>query len=152
MRSGYITGYGGIVVPIQERYFMGGDTFRGFKLAGIGPRDTDIGGDAGAVGGNFYAIGTAQVRLPDIVPADYGMNFSLFSDFGTLGHLDLTPLQRQCTTSSCIKDNLALRVSAGISIGWKSPFGPVQIDLGVPILKAFYDKTEFIHFSAGTGM
>ena len=152
MRSGYITGYGGTIIPIQERYFMGGDTFRGFKLAGIGPRDTDIGGDAGAVGGNFYAIGTAQVRLPDIMPADYGMNFSLFSDFGTLGHLDLTPLQRQCTTSSCIKDNLALRVSAGISIGWKSPFGPVQIDLGVPILKASYDKTEFIHFSAGTGM
>ena len=44
-----------------------------------------------------------------------------------------------------------MRVSAGVSIGWKSPFGPVQIDLGVPILKASYDKAQFIHFSAGTG-
>jgi outer membrane protein insertion porin family len=149
LSSGYIQGYGGTIIPIQERYFKGGDSFRGFKLAGIGPRDLDVTGDAGAVGGDFYAIGNAEVRLPDFVPADYGMNFKLFSDFGTLGHLD-TPI-RSCTSSSCIRDNLALRVSAGISIGWKSPFGPVQIDLGVPILKAPYDKTEFIHFSAGTG-
>ena len=149
LSSGYIQGYGGTIIPIQERYFKGGDLFRGFKLAGIGPRDIDVTGDAGAVGGDFYAIGNAEVRLPDFVPADYGMNFKLFSDFGTLGHLD-TP-NRSCTSNSCIRDNLALRVSAGISIGWKSPFGPVQIDLGVPLLKAPYDKTEFIHFSAGTG-
>ena len=95
-----------------------------------------------------------QLRLPDLVPADYGMNFALFSDFGTLGHLkSTTPLCPPATaTTSCIRDNLALRVSAGISIGWKSPFGPVQIDLGVPFVKAPYDKTEFIHFSAGTGL
>jgi outer membrane protein insertion porin family len=154
LSSGYITGYGGTFIPIQERYFKGGDSFRGFKLAGIGPRDTAVTGDAGAVGGDFYAIGTAEVRLPDMLPADYGMKFSLFSDFGTLGHLD-SAVSRFCGTvsgyTSCIKDNLALRVSAGISIGWKSPFGPVQIDLGLPLLKAPYDKAQIIHFSAGTG-
>jgi outer membrane protein insertion porin family len=148
--SGFITGYGGQVIPIQERFFKGGDTFRGFKLAGIGPRDVDVTGDAGAVGGDFYAIGNAQLRLPGLVPQDYGMDFSLFSDFGTLGHLDRS--QRICTTTSCIADNLAFRMSAGISVNWKSPFGPVQIDLGVPLLKTYYDKTEFIHFSAGTGI
>lgn len=154
LSSGYITGYGGTVIPIQERFFKGGDSFRGFKLAGIGPRDVDVAGDYGAVGGDFYAIGTAQVRLPDFVPADYGMTFALFSDFGTLGHLDsLTPLCAPATAAySCIKDNLALRASAGVSIGWKSPFGPVQIDLGIPFLKAPYDRTEIIHFSAGTGL
>ncbi len=153
LSSGFIDGYGGMTIPIQERYFKGGDLFRGFKLAGIGPRDVDVTGDAGAVGGDFYAIGTAEMRLPDVVPADYGMKFSLFSDFGTLGHLKSeTPLCPVSTSSSsCVRDNLAMRMSAGVSIGWKSPFGPVQIDLGVPVLKAKYDKTEFIHFSAGTG-
>ncbi|MGC9954788.1 MAG: outer membrane protein assembly factor BamA [Rhizomicrobium sp.] len=152
--SGFITGYGGTLIPIQERYFKGGDTFRGFKLAGIGPRDIDVSGDAGSVGGDFFAIGTAQLRLPDFVPTDYGMTFALFSDFGTLGHLkSIVPLCPPATAaSSCIRDNLALRVSAGISIGWKSPFGPVQIDLGVPLVKAPYDKTQIIHFSAGTGL
>ncbi len=151
--SGFITGYGNSTIPIEERYFKGGDSFRGFKLAGIGPRDVDVQGDYGAVGGDFYAIGTAEMRLPDIVPADYGMKFSLFSDFGTLGHLKSPiPLCPPATAAqSCIRDNLALRVSAGISIGWKSPFGPVQIDLGLPLVKTPYDKTEFIHFSAGAG-
>jgi outer membrane protein insertion porin family len=152
LSSGYIQAFGGDLIPIEERFFKGGDSFRGFKLAGIGPRDLNYSGDTGAVGGDFYAIGTAQARLPDMLPADYGMSFALFSDFGTLGHTD-TPF-RQCnvTIRSCIKDNLALRVSAGISVKWKSPFGPVQIDLGVPLVKAYYDRTEFFHFSAGTGM
>jgi outer membrane protein insertion porin family len=43
-------------------------------------------------------------------------------------------------------------MSAGIGIGWKSPFGPITIDLGIPIFKAKYDKAEFIHFNAGTGL
>ncbi len=147
--TGFIQGYGGTSVPIEERFFRGGDTFRGFKLAGIGPRDTSYQGDYGALGGDFYAIGTAQARLPDILPSDYGMQFALFSDFGTLGHLD-SPFRGAAYPN--IKDNLAFRASAGISVKWKSPFGPVQIDLGIPIAKAPYDKTQFIHFSAGTGM
>lgn len=148
-QSGFIQGYGGNTVPIEERFFRGGDNFRGFKLAGIGPRDTSYQGDYGALGGDFYFQGTAQARLPDILPADYGMQFALFSDFGTLGHLD-TPFRGAAYPN--VKDNLAFRASAGVSIKWKSPFGPVQIDLGVPIAKTSYDKPEFIHFSAGTGM
>lgn len=149
LASGFIQGYGGSTVPIEERFFRGGDTFRGFKIAGIGPRDTSYKGDYGALGGDFYAAGTAQARLPDILPADYGMQFALFSDFGTLGHLD-SPFRGAAYPN--IKDNLAFRASAGISVKWKSPFGPVQIDFGVPFAKASYDKSEFIHFSAGTGM
>ena len=145
------------LLPINERFFKGGDTFRGFALAGIGPRDTspNLNKDAGALGGNVYAIGTAQLRLPGFLPEDYGMNFSLFSDFGTLGHLD--DKQQLCAayvhaSGTCpIKDNLAFRASAGLSIGWKSPFGPLQIDLGVPFLKTDYDRPQIIHFSAGTG-
>ena len=150
LSSGFIQGYAGTTIPIEERFFKGGDSFRGFKLAGIGPRDLRASSYTGAVGGDFYAIGNAEVRLPDVLPADYGMSFKLFSDFGTLGHLD-SPF-RGCTAQSCIKDNLAFRASAGISIGWKSPFGPVQIALGIPFAKASYDRAEFIHFSAGTGL
>jgi outer membrane protein insertion porin family len=150
LSSGYIQGYGGMSVPIQERFFKGGDDFRGFKIAGIGPRDLLTSGDYGAVGGDFYAVGSAQLRLPDYLPAEYGMKFALFSDFGTLGHT--SGYSRTCSSSMCIKDNLAFRASVGVTMSWKSPFGPVQISLGIPLAKAAYDKTEFIHFSAGTGL
>jgi len=50
-----------------------------------------------------------------------------------------------------VKDNLAFRGSAGISVSWKSPFGPVQIDLGLPYAKTYYDRPQIIHFSTATG-
>ncbi|MEI9963662.1 MAG: outer membrane protein assembly factor BamA [Caulobacteraceae bacterium] len=40
--AGYITGWGGDAVRINDRFFKGGDTFRGFEIAGIGPRDTTV--------------------------------------------------------------------------------------------------------------
>ncbi len=149
-QGGYINSYGGQRVRLNERFFKGGDSFRGFKLAGIGPRDIRARGGQGAIGGDAFLIGTAELRLPDMLPASYGMSFSLFSDFGTLGHIDagVPP----CTATSCVKDNMAFRASAGISVGWKSPFGPVQIDFGIPIMKEDYDKSQIIRFSTATGL
>ncbi len=151
LRAGYITGYGGQHVRLNERFFKGGDSFRGFKLAGIGPRYVR-GGQESAVGGDAYIIGSAELRLPDFLPPSYGISLSLFTDFGTLGHIDTGVAPCTINSTTCIKDNMALRVSAGISVGWKSPFGPVQIDLGVPVVREPYDKSQVIRFSAGTGL
>lgn len=156
-RAGYITGYNGFQVPFNERKFIGGDTFRGFALAGIGPRDINAPQNTGALGGTVFAVGTIEARLPSLLPESYGVNASLFSDFGTLGRLDVKPPNTgpcilHSQLGSCIKDNLAFRASAGISIGWKSPFGPVQIDFGIPIVKTKYDRGQIIHFSSATGL
>jgi outer membrane protein insertion porin family len=150
LQTGYITGYDGQLIPIQERFFKGGDTFRGFAQAGVGPRDITVSGDAGAVGGNFFIINSTQIKLPSFLPDSYGIQLALFNDIGTVGHLDT--IIPSCTISSCIRDNLALRASAGIAIAWKSPFGPITVDLGIPFLKTSYDKTQIIYFSAGTGL
>ncbi|HEX4177098.1 MAG TPA: BamA/TamA family outer membrane protein, partial [Rhizomicrobium sp.] len=157
-RADYITGYGGSFVPFEERLFDGGDTFRGFALAGIGPRDLVAPNNTGALGGTVDAIGTVQLRFPSLIPESYGLNMGLFTDFGTLGRLDnLTPATRVCTGAqysgigTCVRDNLAFRASAGISVQWKSPFGPVQIDLGLPYVKTSYDRPQIIHFSTATG-
>jgi len=150
VKAGYIDAYGGQGIRLNDRFFEGGDSFRGFALAGIGPRDLRVRRDESALGGDAYAIATTEVRMPDFLPTDYGISTSLFSDVGTLGHLDHS-VAVGCTLSSCIKDNLALRASAGLAIGWKSPFGPVEIDLGLPILKEKYDRSQILRFSAGTG-
>jgi outer membrane protein insertion porin family len=156
-RFGYITGYNGSLVPFEDRFFVGGDTFRGFALAGVGPRDIVAPSNTGALGGTVQAIGTAQLRFPSLLPESYGVGLSLFTDFGTIGRLDNFSGERVCTGAqysgigTCVKDNLAFRGSAGVSVTWKSPFGPVQIDLGLPYAKAFYDRPQIIHFSTATG-
>ena len=112
--------------------------------------------NSGALGGTVYAIGSLEARMPGLIPESYGIQAGLFSDFGTIGHLD-NIATRTCTgaqfsgVGSCVKDNLAFRASAGLSIQWRSPVGPVQINLGLPIFKTEYDRAQIIHFSTATG-
>jgi outer membrane protein insertion porin family len=160
-QGGFITGYDGKIIPVGERFFEGGDSFRGFALAGIGPRDVDAPKENSAVGGNAFAIGTLSADLPNIVPQSYGLKLGLFSDFGTLGRVD--DIVRNCVLipgaansgvssgQSCVRDNFAFRASVGVSIKWKSPFGPIQIDLAMPVVKAPYDRPQIIHFTSATG-
>ena len=149
LHSGIIQSYDGTPIPINQRFFEGGDSFRGFAIAGIGPRDLDAPLNTGAIGGNVFAIGTYSARLPSLLPESYGISIAAFTDFGTLGRVD--NVIRSCTQISCVKDNFAFRASAGLSFGWRSPFGPLQIDVGVPFVKTKYDRPQLLHFSAGTG-
>jgi outer membrane protein insertion porin family len=154
LNSGYIQGYGGRDILLEDRFFKGGDSFPGFALAGIGPREISAQQGENAVGGDAYAIGSAQLRLPDFLPADYGVGLSLFTDVGTLGHLDTGTQGSDCAIpgDTCIKDNMGIRATGGIGISWKSPFGPIAISLALPYVKESYDKSQIIYFSAGTGL
>ncbi len=146
--TGYVSGWRGDAVRINDRFFKGGNTFRGFETAGMGPRDlltTD------ALGGNFYAVGSLELTLPNFLPEQYGIKSSLFADVGTLGVLD----DRYKITSTGIIDtnivsDMSLRAAAGVSIHWKSPMGPIRFDLSQVLSKEDYDKTETFRFSTST--
>ena len=143
--AGFIDGWGGDDVRINDRFFKGGDTFRGFQVAGIGPRDTNSNLQE-ALGGKLYAIGTTELTLPTPLPAQYGIKTSLFSDFGTLGLVDKDVKIGNPT----VKDDLALRASAGLSVFWTSPLGPIRLDFSQVLAKEQYDKTETFRFSTST--
>ncbi|HTI67667.1 MAG TPA: BamA/TamA family outer membrane protein, partial [Caulobacteraceae bacterium] len=49
-----------------------------------------------------------------------------------------------------IRDELALRVTAGITVDWKSPMGPLRFDLSQIIKKQPYDRTETFQFRTST--
>ncbi len=147
--AGYINGWNGNTIRITDHFYEGGDTFRGFEIAGIGPRDTQFGD---ALGGKLYAIGTVEMTLPTHLPEQYGIRAALFSDFGTLGLLDpankINPYTNQPITT--VQDDLNLRWTAGISIFWKSPMGPLRFDFSQIIRKDSYDKTQLFNFSTST--
>jgi outer membrane protein insertion porin family len=135
---GYLPDLGKPIL-ISNSYFLGGQTFRGFESGGIGPRDS-VSGDS--LGGKEYFVGTVQVSFPVGLPEEYQVRGHAFTDFGTL-----TATDANITT---IQDSAALRLSAGFGILWKSPFGPIAIDIAYPILKQSFDKTQLINFSVGT--
>ncbi|MBW8303229.1 MAG: outer membrane protein assembly factor BamA [Brevundimonas sp.] len=146
--TGYVSGWGGDPIRINDRFFKGGNSFRGFETAGIGPRDlltTD------ALGGNFYVIGTMELTVPNGLPEEYGIRTSLFTDVGTVGMLDdRYTLNTDGTPSTRIVDDLKLRASAGVSIHWRSPMGPIRFDLSHILGSEDYDKTETFRFSTST--
>jgi outer membrane protein insertion porin family len=77
--------WGGDSIRINDRFFKGGDTIRGFEYAGIGPRDLSTGY---ALGGQTYAIGSVELGIPNHLPDQYGLKTAVFVDVGTLGGVD----------------------------------------------------------------
>ncbi len=147
--TGYVSGWNGDPIRINDRFFKGGNSFRGFETAGMGARDLTT---TDALGGNFYAIGTVELTVPNYLPDEYGIKTSLFADVGTLGMLDDRYLVNSATgvPNPNIVDNLALRAAAGVSIHWRSPMGPIRFDLSKVLSKEDYDKTETFRFSTST--
>ena len=140
-----VTGEGGAIhglsedVQINERFFLGGSSLRGFERAGVGPRDilTDD-----SLGGNMYYRGSAELSFPIGLPEEMGILGHTFTDFGSLWSLD--------DSGVGIKDENSIRASAGVGVSWRSPMGPVRVDLALPYAKEDYDVDERFRFSFGT--
>ncbi|MEZ5691848.1 MAG: outer membrane protein assembly factor BamA [Rickettsiales bacterium] len=137
--SGYVFGIGGHDVRINDRFFVGGDDLRGFRNAGIGPRDER---SLDALGGNAYYTASTELKFPLGLPEELGVSAAIFSDIGSLWKID--------NQRAGIVDSDSLRLSAGAGILWASPFGPIRIDFAHAILKHDIDETETVRFSFGT--
>lgn len=136
---GGIGSYGDSDVEINERYFIGGSTLRGFERSGIGPRDLETGD---ALGGNYFYRGSAEMAFPLGLPKELGIKGHAFTDFGALWELD--------ETGTGILEGNSLRAAAGVGVSWRSPFGPIRVDFSAPYLKEDFDKTESFRFDFGT--
>jgi len=146
---GYIDGWNGDSIRIADRFYSGGDDFRGFQIAGIGPRDLQYGD---ALGGKLKAIGTIEESIPTFLPEQYGIKLAIFTDFGTEGLIDKKDTIDPDThlVDGTVVSDLNLRATAGISVFWKSPMGPLRFDFSQIIRKDYYDVTELFRFSTAT--
>lgn len=136
--AGFLTGLGEDT-NVSDRFLLGGSNFRGFEVGGIGPRDVP---SDDAIGGTRFYKGTVELAFPLGLPEEFSVRGRWFVDAGSLWDADNAP--------GDIIDDHALRLSTGPGVSWDSPFGPLRVDLGFPILKEEDDKTELISFSFGT--
>ena len=131
-------------VAISDRFFLGGDTLRGFKTSGIGPRDLTTSAKD-ALGGNYFARASVEMAFPLGTPQEFGLKGHAFVDGGSLWEVDATPLP-----SETFVDDVAIRGSAGVGVSWKSPLGPLRVDLAMPFAKKNYDQLQQFRISFGT--
>jgi outer membrane protein insertion porin family len=141
--GGYIFGLSDNV-RIEDRFFVGGDNLRGFANGGIGPRDSIT---RDALGGNIYYVGSVALGFPLGLPQELGLSGRVFSDFGSLWKIDQPTTT---ATTATVLDVKSIRISAGAGVSWQSPLGPIRIDIGVPVKRESFDKTEVFRVSFGT--
>jgi len=124
-------------LPASERFFAGGDTtIRGFAVDSVGTPET-ITPRGFPRGGNGLLILNAELRIP--VWKDFGA--ALFSDGGNVFArvTDFDPSE--------------LRGSVGFGVRYRSPIGPVRVDLGFKldrrVIAGELEKPTALHFSIG---
>jgi outer membrane protein insertion porin family len=144
--GGNVEGWGGDDVRLLDLFYKGGETIRGFRRAGIGPRDV-FSTNSDALGGKFFYSATAEVRFPfPFVPDEIGMSGAVFADVGSLwGASDFAK-----TLPGLRGDEHSIRASAGLSILWNSPLGPLRADYAFPLKQEAFDATERFRFGAST--
>lgn len=101
-------------LPASERFYAGGDTtVRGFALDRLGT-DQTLDANGFPSGGNGLLVGNVEVRAPH------------WKGLGLVGFLDTGNVFRRVSDINLPE----LRASAGFGIRYRSPLGPLRIDLG----------------------
>ena len=125
-------------VRLHERFFVGGNNFRGFEYGGVGPRDRTTGDSLGA---NNYWVVTAELTFPLGLPKELGLQGRVFSDIGSAFGIDASGPE--------LLDTSAPRITVGVGLSWRSPLGPLRVDFGFPVVKQNGDRTQLFNFRFG---
>jgi outer membrane protein assembly complex protein YaeT len=99
-------------LPASERFFAGGDSNRGFALDQLGTAET-IDQDGFPIGGNALVIVQTELRVP-------------YRNLQFVGFLDTGNVFARPT----LIDLTQMRSAAGFGIRYRSPIGPIRVDLG----------------------
>ena len=124
-------------LPFFEHFYGGGvRDIRGFEDNTLGPKDSPI--NCRAVGGDLKVAGGFELAIPTPFTKGGGSRIALFFDIGNV--------YENWSTF----DASRFRSSAGLSITWQAPIGPIIMNYAFPIKQFQGDRTEALQFSFGT--
>ena len=139
--GGYIWGIGGKDLRINDRYFLGDRSLRGFEYGGVGARDK---ASDDALGGDWYTTASAELTFPIGLPKEMGIKGKLFTDAGLIGKPDNYD-------AATMEYSNRLRAAVGTGIEWSSPMGVINFDFSYAFAKEDYDQTRVFRLNFGKG-
>jgi outer membrane protein insertion porin family len=134
--GGSLQTFGGYESRVTDRFFGAGKV-RGFERNGFGPRE-----DGDALGGNMFAAVRLEADFPLGLPEEYGISGGAFYDVGSVWGLD-NPADAQGVDA-------AQRASAGLSVFWNTPIGPLRMNFSRPLSKESYDISRNFELTIST--
>ena len=134
---GTAEGYDGKPLPFFKNFYAGGvGSVRGYDTSSLGPRDS--GGSY--LGGNKTVIGNLELLFP--IPGmekEKSVRLSAFVDGGAIyGEGEQVP------------SSSGMRYSAGLTLSWFSPAGPLRLSWAKPLNDQPQDKLQNMQFTLGT--
>ena len=141
VEAGVITHRGG-ASRITERFALSSQQFRGFQPYGIGPVGTAADGSRHGLGGNTFAVLRLDAEFPLGLPQEYNMSGGVFMDVGTLRGID--------APTADVVDTGSVRASVGVSLFWRSPFGPLRFNLAHPLRREAFDRPQRFDMTVAT--
>jgi outer membrane protein insertion porin family/translocation and assembly module TamA len=116
-------------VPLYERFFSGGtDSVRGYERWHVGPL---AGGDP--VGGKSLVEGSIELR------------HRVTESLALAAFLDGGQVDRRSWRAS-VDD---LQIGTGFGVRYRTPIGPIRVDLGFPLDRPRGDASWQVHFTVG---
>jgi len=138
-------GHNGSELPLYERFFPGGlgggGDVRGYQIYSLGPQVTIFNPEGQPqaieqVGGSQELLLSGEVTFP--ILQSLGIRGAAFVDAGNSFFLH---------QSYSLSD---LQSAVGFGIRWRSPFGPIAVDLAFPLNPRPNDQSAVFDFGAGT--
>ncbi|PHI97380.1 outer membrane protein assembly factor BamA [Parasaccharibacter apium] len=162
---------------IVDNFYLGGENLRGFLQGGVGPRSSHYrapchpgtanntlaqarngfcpgAGQDDLLGGTFMYTASAQLNFPLPFGESLGISGRGFIDAGSLSGKRVKDRNHYRNFNDPYYtpiggSTMTPRVSGGLGISWKSPFGLVNIDGAVPIHRERGDRLYPIRFGFG---
>ena len=136
---GYIQPLDGDYISRVYRYFLGGESLRGFDVAGVGSRLWYS--STYALGGLWKVNGSTQLNFPIFIPDEYQIKGFVFFDYGVLGK----PPEKEYKDPFYGQENFIdddWRTSVGVGVYWNTPMGPMNFSWGWPLKVNKYDREQ----------
>ncbi|MBQ0013202.1 MAG: outer membrane protein assembly factor BamA [Proteobacteria bacterium] len=134
---GYLQPIGDDYISRVYRYFLGGESLRGFDVAGVGSRNWY--NRNYSLGGLWKLNGSTQLNFPIFIPDEYQVKGFVFADYGMLGE---PPTEEKYYAGVPNLIDHDLRTSVGVGIFWNTPMGPMNFSWGWPLKLNEYDQEQ----------
>lgn len=141
LEFGLLQSIDGDYISRVYRYFLGGESLRGFDIAGVGSRNWAY--TTYSFGGLWKVNGSTQLNFPIFIPDEYQIKGFIFADYGILGK----PPKEEYFYSlgDETKPNYIdsdIRTSVGFGVYWNTPMGPMNFSWGWPLKMNEYDREQ----------
>ena len=137
LEFGALQAIGDSYISRVYRYFLGGESLRGFDIAGVGSRNWAL--TTYSLGGLWKLNGSTQLNFPIFIPDEYQIKGFVFFDYGILGK---PPKEEYTYLGAPNKIDTDLRTSVGVGVYWNTPMGPMNFSWGWPLKMNEYDEEQ----------